>query len=90
VGAEETGARSWRDDHDFAAIVGPLARNLRWRVRVGRLVFGSVGHPVLRAAGNTGAVLALATATVICASVLVLTVAGAYATPVRWSLGPFG
>lgn len=80
-------AGAWRDDRDFAAVVAPLAHDLRWRLRVRRLAFVRTPRPRLRTAG---VVLAATGALVASVSVLLFTFADAYATPMRVSVRLFG
>lgn len=82
---------TWRDDRAFAEIVGPLASSLRWRLRTGRPGVGlqralAAGSRTRAVGGACAAVGGLAAA----ASVLIVTLADVYTTPIRLAMHPFG
>ena len=74
---------SWRDDHAFAAVVEPLAHDLGWRLRVRRLAIAAATRPVARGLLVAALVGGLAAVSL---SLLVVTIADAWATPLRLPL----
>ena len=74
---------TWRDDQAFAAVVAPLTHDLGWRLRVRRLAIGAATRPVARA---LAALTVLGLVAVASLSLLVVTIADAWATPLRLAL----
>ena len=86
----------WRDDAAFAELVGPLSRSLGWRLRTcrHRLVSALAVGPRARATHadlrTAGGVLLAAAGVAAAASVAVVVMADAWATPLRLSFPSFG
>ena len=86
----------WRDDAAFAELVGPLSRSLRWRLRTlrHRLASAVVAGPRARATHahvrTVGGIFFGVVGVAAAASVVVVVLADAYATPLRLSLPVFG
>jgi hypothetical protein len=89
--AEERRAKSatWRDDEAFAAVVEPLAGDLRWRLRVRRMALRADARPALRVAALTGGFVAAVGGTAVSVVFVGASLADAYGAPVRWALRPF-
>jgi hypothetical protein len=77
------GARPPDDDLAFAAIVAPLRRSLRWRLRTARVVAGPafVGLPAL---------VMVVACTTVGVSALVVMLADAYGDTAAWHWRPLG
>ena len=74
---------SWRDDHAFAAVVEPLTHDLGWRLRVQRLAIAAATRPVARGLLVVALLGGLAAVSL---SLLVVTIADAWTTPLRLPL----
>lgn len=81
--------RAWRDDQAFADIVEPLAGDLRWRLRVLRLLLRTTVRPALRVAAAAGGFAAVVGVTAAGLLFLGASLADAYGAAVRWALRPF-
>lgn len=81
--------RTWRDDQAFAVIVEPLAGDLRWRLRVRRLVLRTAVRPALRVTAMVGGLVAAVGGAATSVVFLGASLADAYGAPVRWALRPF-
>jgi hypothetical protein len=80
--------RTWRDDAAFAAIVDPLAGDLRWRLRVRRLLLRTTVGPALRVAALVAGFMVAVGGTATMLVFLGASLADAYGTPMRWALRP--
>ena len=86
----------WQEDAAFAELVGPLSRSLGWRLRTGRhrLASAVAVGPRARATHaqvrTVGGMLLAAAGVAAAASVAVVVMADAWATPLRLSFPVFG
>lgn len=87
--APPRGPASWRDDPAFADVVAPLVHDLRWRLRTWRVTSRATAGPVRRMTSTAATAVTIAAMAAAGVSVLVFTIADAYAAPVRWSLAAF-